>query len=379
MFSRVVAVCLLCLAARAQKPEDSLQRAVAAHQAGDLDTAVAAYREYLKGHPGNLTALINLGAALSKQGRYTEAIQTYKAGLKVAPTNTGLSLNLALAYYKMGSISTAARELSTLRALAPDNQQAILLLGDCWLQLGENQKVIDLLAPVQKKTPDDLGVAYMLGTALLREKRDDEGQRVLEPIFRRGESAEARLLMGTAKLNNADFTGALEDLKKAVEMNPNLPSANAYHGQALMETGDSAGAAAAFRKELALNPNHFLANLNLAVILKQEQEYPKALEYLDRALLIRPGDFGVRYQQGAIYLAQGKIEESRKVFEALVKEAPQFTEAHVTLATIYYRLKRKEDGDRERAIVARLNAEAQAQQAKSPTDSSVSSPARKNP
>jgi hypothetical protein len=29
---------------------------------------------------------------------------------------------------------------------------------------------------------------------------------------------------------------------------------------------------------------------------------------------------------------------------------------------VYYRLKRKEDGDRERAIVQRLNAEAQARE-----------------
>jgi hypothetical protein len=34
----------------------------------------------------------------------------------------------------------------------------------------------------------------------------------------------------------------------------------------------------------------------------------------------------------------------------------------VTLATIYYRLKRKEDGDRERAIVQKLNAEQQAKE-----------------
>ena len=37
-------------------------------------------------------------------------------------------------------------------------------------------------------------------------------------------------------------------------------------------------------------------------------------------------------------------------------------EAHVSLATAYYRLKRKEDGDRHRAIADRLTAEAQAKQ-----------------
>jgi hypothetical protein len=36
--------------------------------------------------------------------------------------------------------------------------------------------------------------------------------------------------------------------------------------------------------------------------------------------------------------------------------------AHVSLATVYYRLKRKADGDRERATVLKLNAESQANQ-----------------
>ena len=49
---------------------------------------------------------------------------------------------------------------------------------------------------------------------------------------------------------------------------------------------------------------------------------------------------------------------------AIVREAPKFTEAHVLLATAYYRLKRKEDGDRERAVVQKLNAETQAAQPK---------------
>ena len=38
------------------------------------------------------------------------------------------------------------------------------------------------------------------------------------------------------------------------------------------------------------------------------------------------------------------------------------TRLPVSLATVYYRLKRKEDGDRERAIVLKLNAEKQARE-----------------
>ncbi len=48
--------------------------------------------------------------------------------------------------------------------------------------------------------------------------------------------------------------------------------------------------------------------------------------------------------------------------EAIVKESPRFLEAHVSLATVYYRVKRKAEADRERALVQQLNAEIQAKQ-----------------
>ena len=59
---------------------------------------------------------------------------------------------------------------------------------------------------------------------------------------------------------------------------------------------------------------------------------------------------------------QGKVDETRSALEIIVREAPSFTEAHVTLATVYYRLKRKEDGDRERVILQKLNAATQEKQ-----------------
>src|SRR5205807_4850428 len=95
---------------------------------------------------------------------------------------------------------------------------------------------------------------------------------------------------------------------------------------------------------------------------KMDERYDEALKVLTHSVQVRPGDIGVRYQLASVALAQGKIEEARGALEGIVKEASHFTEAHVTLATVYYRLKRKEEGDREREIVQKLNTEAQANQ-----------------
>jgi hypothetical protein len=48
--------------------------------------------------------------------------------------------------------------------------------------------------------------------------------------------------------------------------------------------------------------------------------------------------------------------------EHVVRQAPDFTPAHVLLARLYYKLKRPADAERERSIIARLNSEEQKSQ-----------------
>ena len=89
----------------------------------------------------------------------------------------------------------------------------------------------------------------------------------------------------------------------------------------------------------------------------------EALPYLQKALQLKPGDAAVRYQIGSLHVAGRNWTEAQRVLEELVKDEPDFVEAHVSLATVYYRLNRKADGDRERAIIQKLNAEEQSRAA----------------
>jgi tetratricopeptide (TPR) repeat protein len=205
-------------------------------------------------------------------------------------------------------------------------------------------------------------VAYQLGMALVRDQQPERGQVLIDRILRNGDSAQTWLLLGVTKLNAQDYPAALEDLTKAVALDPKLADVYSYYGQALLRTGDPVAAIDAFRKALTANPYDYSANLQLAVLLKDDEKLTEALECLRRALQVRPNDLGARYQLAGIAVHEGKLEAARRDLEAIVKETPAFTEAHVTLATVYYRLNRKLDGDRERAAVQKLNAEAQKKQ-----------------
>ena len=329
---------------------------------GNIEGAIAEYQKYLAMRPDSFIALSNLGAAFARVSRYQDAIVQYRHALGLQPGNPPIEMNLGLALYKTGQTEQAAAEFDKAHRAAPAELQPTLLLADCWLALGENKSVVKLLDPVAAHAPDDLAVAYLLGTALVRDGQVARGQAVVNKILRHGDSAETYLLLGTARLNAGDYPAALADLAKAVELKPDLPDVFTYYGQALARTGDPAAAAGSFRKALAANPYDFTANLQLAVLLKEDEKIADATSCLRRALQVRPNNPLVRYQLATIALHDGQLETARRGLEAITKEIPAYTEAHVALATVYYRLKRKEDGDHERAIVQKLNAETAARQ-----------------
>ena len=359
LFALILSALAPAQPARPADPNEILKQAFAAHQSGDMPAAIRLYREFLKDHPEVAEIRSNLGAALARDGQYEAAITEYREALKKLSTNPGIQLNLALAYYKLGRLPEATVELQVVHKAQPETLQPVYLLGDCWLQMGENRKVIDLLADLDRKYPQDMAITYMLGTALLSEKRTTEAQHLLDRILGKGESAESALLLGFSLYQLHDNKAAAVQLARAIQLNPNLPTVHALYAQALKETGDTDGAAEQFRLELKQNPYDFVANIETSLILKQDGKLDEALACIQRALLIRPGDPGALYQQASVELLGGKVDAARAELESLVKDYPNFTEAHVSLATVYYRLKRKADGDRERATVRRLQEEDQ--------------------
>src|SRR5437016_13460438 len=241
--------------------EEILKEAASLHRAGRLEQAIRDYRLFLEKYHDVARVRSDIRAALAGAGRYEEAIAEYKRALQLKPL-AQVRLNLALAYYRTAKLSLAVAELKKVRDEMPNDLRPTMLEADCYLRLGENKKVIELLTPVQQTNGDDLAIVYMLGTALVRDGQTEKGQILIDRILKNGDSAEAQLLLGTTKLMVNDFSGALADLQKAVELNPNLPEVYAYYGTALLSTGDQAGAQEAFEHALRDDPHNFDANLD---------------------------------------------------------------------------------------------------------------------
>jgi tetratricopeptide (TPR) repeat protein len=337
-------------------------RGVALHQAGDVFGAIEAYQAALEKDPERVDARSNLGAAFAKIGRYDDAIQSYRAVLERVPDQVQVRFNLALAMYKGARIHEAAEEFEQVLSRDSANRGAVLLLADCRAKMGNDAAVVALLSPRDEEFKDDRLFAYLLGNALIRRNELMRGQAYVDRLFRDGETAEARLLMGIAHSRRGDLPAALPELQRAAQLNPALPTVNALLGRTLMGMGRRDEALLAFRRELEKNPNDFDSNLYVGLFLKDDGKLDESYEHLKRAARLRSQDPGVLYALGALHLAAGRVEEARKALEAVTAQVPTYRQAHVLLATVYYREKNKELGDRHKEIAEKLRAEQQAKE-----------------
>jgi tetratricopeptide (TPR) repeat protein len=351
---------------RPDELEQAFARATRLHESGDVEGAIRGYHSILAKRPERVDVRSNLGAAYSRLGRYEEAITQYKEALRLDGRNQTIRFNLALAYYKGALFVEAAEELTSFLATAaadlPQRSNAVLVLADCQVRIGNYKKVIESLSPLADADPNNRTVAFLLGSALIGDGQLNRGQLLIDKVFRDEDSAQAHLLLGSILLLADDGHGAIREFERAIKLDPKLPTLHAWYGRALMRMGDSPRAKDAFRVELSANQNDFDANLFTGVLLRQDRDFDEAFRYLSRAIRLRPRDQYGRYHLAAVYVSMGKSNDALPLLEGVAKEFPDFSEARVLLASVYYRLKRKEDGDREKAAVQKLAAEQQAKQ-----------------
>ncbi|HLJ51182.1 MAG TPA: tetratricopeptide repeat protein [Bryobacteraceae bacterium] len=351
------AAALCCTFAQTSSPQRLFEDAVKAQQHGDYGRAADLYRQVVKISPEVPAGWINLGIVLVQLGNVEEGVQCYEKALALEPKNAPVQLDLALAWYKRGDFVRASKPLQELARALPKDLRIALLLGDCYLHLGDTGPVLPLLAPFEKAAAGNTDYAWVYGSALIANGRLKEGAELVENAAKATSAPDAYLLAGDALLRLNLSERALDDLKKAVELNPDLPGLYFLLGSAYEKNADYKSAAEAFRKAIERNPSDFNARLRFAGVLYFERDIPAAKAALQEALKLDPASVDARYTMALIEKSEGLLDEAVADLEAVTGARPNFMPAHADLAALYFRLHRSKEAERERQIVDRLAAE----------------------
>jgi tetratricopeptide (TPR) repeat protein len=137
--------------------------------------------------------------------------------------------------------------------------------------------------------PDTDAVHNLIGVTLLREGRYVEAAAAFrEALRRRADSVDANRNLGTALAESGQTDGAIEYLRRAVQLDPGHGGAQGELGGLLLGRREFAEAADHLRAAVRAMPDSAAAHNDLGVTLASEGALKEAIDEFQQALRLRP-------------------------------------------------------------------------------------------
>ena len=182
----------------------------------------------------------------------------------------------------------------------------------------------------------------------------------------RSEDIALRLIWGPRKqqLKLEAFDQARPSVDEAIRLNPHLPGVYTLSGIIMYSPEITRGRRQTFRRHSKPTPMTFRPNCYSAPFCTPKENLDTAGLHLAAHSKSAPRSPLALYEMARVKRAQGQIDAAVKDLEKVVRAEPEWIPPHVELAALYYRLKRPEDGAREKQIVDRLSEEHRQRQSK---------------
>lgn len=143
---------------------DALRTALQHHRDGELEDAVAIYRDVVQHLPDNATVLLSLGAALLGLEKPGEAIDVLEAARAVRPDHPDTCFSLAEAYRAAGRIEDAYEAGKAGLAGNPDYLQGRTAIADALLDMGRHDEARQAFMDILQRAPGDMAARAKLGS-----------------------------------------------------------------------------------------------------------------------------------------------------------------------------------------------------------------------
>jgi len=234
----------------------TVQAAVDAHRAGQLQQAMMLYQQVLQADPRNLDALHMLGVAAYQTGQLDAAADLIGKAIAVKPSLARAHLNLGNVLKDQGRLDEAAASYRRVLSLAPDLVDAHRGLGDILSLQQQWEEAAASYRRVLQANPDNADAHYNLGNTYAAQGRLDE---------------------------------AIACYRRALAIQPNHALALNNLGNGLVEQGKLGDAAAVLQQLCTFWPGFAPGHNNLGKIYAAQGKLDQATASFRQALLADPG------------------------------------------------------------------------------------------
>lgn len=328
---------------------------------------VALLQENLLTNPQDQASRLLLGAAREKAGELQLAIAVYREALSRSPDNAQVMVRAVAALYKAEEFDEAKKILDRAAELDLDDPDLQKLRLYDHLREGALASASDILRELVREDPNDSSGTVSLALILMRQNKFDEAQTVLDDLkakrpesiaviatqvqlhIEQGHAEEAIRLCDEAvgNLNNAfayrlralayaalkQNDKAFEDFTRAIEMAPDKADVWMARSDFYWSLGRIRDAVEDVREALELAPDSLSIQKRAIFLLLASGDASlvrQADDLLDKALASEPADIQLRLSKARVLLLQGtalSAEQARQLLREITNEKPSRAEA----------------------------------------------------
>ncbi|QDU94267.1 tetratricopeptide repeat protein [Lignipirellula cremea] len=275
-------------------PASIRARGYVALRLGDAEDALSYLARAVKRRPWDHIYRENYGAALLAANQPGQAIAQFQEALSLDASLAAAQAGLDLAYIQQGEqllsqrkFDEAATVYSEMLKHDPQNASAHAGLARALSGMGRPKDAAQEAERAAELQPNNADIQFTLGQTRARSGDFDLAIDAFRESARLKPTEEALANLASATAASGDTTGALAVYQEALASHPDSVSLHYSLAMFYVQT-DPRQAGPYFQRTVELQPKHLLAHYYYGELLAQQEQYPAAVEQLNKVLELNP-------------------------------------------------------------------------------------------
>jgi putative PEP-CTERM system TPR-repeat lipoprotein len=265
------------------------------------------------------------------EGEVRAALIELKNAVQKAPELADARLMLAEAHQAVGDEPSALKEFERALDLGLDNDRVRLGLLRAKVRTGRHQEVVGELGDGRALSP---AAAVILGDAYLSGGDVDRA----EPNYRLGAGLpEGALGLGRIAAARGDRAGAMQQLERAIELDPGNANAWLQKGDLQLEANALDDAEASFRTAMTTLTGGVVGRFGLSRARMMQGDLEGAGKEVDAVLRAAPDYPQAHYLKALISFQQEDFPAAEASIRQVQRVAPRYGPSLYLMASIKYR------------------------------------------
>lgn len=296
-------------------------------------------------------AKLNEAIALHQQGRFEQAIALYSDVLKIEPRHFDAIHLLGVIADQMKNHQLAADLIDQAIAINSSNADAYFNRGNALKELNRLDAAVSSYDKAIRLNPRYASACNNRGIVLQKLNQFSAAVESYDKAVRiKPDYAEAYFNRGVALQELKRFDEALASYRRVTALKSDYVTAHYNSGVALHALKRFDEALASYDRAISLNPNYAEAYSNRGATLQELTRFDDALASYDRAIALKPDHSGAYFNRANSLVDIGRPESALADYGKAIEIEPDFAEARLNLGHAFYNL-----DDLDRALAAYQN------------------------